>query len=180
MSELQLNGFEDLLNKLHVVLPSMARRMAFNVDANVAAEGRIREQQEANQLQMGKPQRKGSNNYKVRSEWDSEVGWVSNSRRAKTGGTGFRMASFAWEVGKKYRVTAPYTNQLANLWAKETKSYSAASPIVGQKGATRVWKVGEKRPVRYDWTSVYQALAQSVNSAIVRTDKKFSDELRKV
>ena len=175
-----MRGFDELLKKLHVVLPAMARQMAFNVDANVAAEGRRKEQREANKLHMGQPQRKGGNGYRIYSEWDSKVGWVSSTRQAAKGDTGFRMASFSWETRKRYAVTAPYTNQLANLWARETKPYSRRSPVVGQRGMTRVWRQGERRPVRYSWTSVYAALAQSVGGAIARTDQKFSAELEKV
>lgn len=182
MPELETKGFDELLKKLHVVLPSMARRMAFNVDANVAAEGRKAEQMsDANQLQMGQPQRKWGRKYLVRSKWDPKVGWVSTTRQAANGGTGFRMASFSWEVKrKKTAVTAPYTSQLANLWSHETKPYRSESPIVGQKGMTRVWKEGERRPIKYNWSRVYSVLAGSISGAIARTDEQFSAEMEKL
>ena len=183
MSELVTQGFEELLEKLHVVLPSMARRMAFNVDANIAAEGRKAEQQDlgANKLQMGQPQRKWGRKYLVRSKWDPKVGWVSTTRQAAKGGTGFRMASFAWEVRrKKTAVTAPYTSQLANLWSHQTKPYKSDSPIVGQEKHTRVWKKGDTRPAKYNWSRVYSVLASSVSGAIARTDAQFSAEMEKI
>ena len=182
MPELQTTGFQDLLHKLHVVLPEMARNMAFNVDANIAAEGRRDEQRsDANQLQMGMPQRKRGKRYLIRSAWDPKVGWTSTTRMAADGKTRFRMASFSWEVKhRKYAVTAPYTSQLANLWGNETKPYEKQSPIVGQEKMTRVWKRGQKRPAKYNWSRVYSVLAGAVTGAIARTDAKYSAEMGKL
>jgi len=185
VAELKTEGFDALLNKLGVVLPKLVIRMAFNIDANIASEGRIKEQREANKLEMGKPQYKGKRGdrrrkFKIRSKWDSNVGWVSTSRSAGKGGTGFRMASFSWERVRKNRVTAPYTSQLANLWANQTKPYTSQSPVVGQEGGLTVWRTGEQRPSRYNWSTVFKALADTQQSAIAKTEAKFASLLKEI
>ena len=184
MPEIRTEGFEELLNKLGVVLPKMVIQMAFNIDANIASEGRIREQQEANELEMGKPQTKGTGRrkrkFRVYSRWAPQVGWVSTTRHAGKGGTGFRMASFGFERVKKNRVTAPYSSQLANLWAKETKPYKSQSPVVGQEGRLMVWGKGDTRPSRYDWAAVYKALASTQRSAIARTEAQYAPKLKEM
>ena len=179
MPELVIDGFEKLLNGLEIQLPSVLRRMAFNVDANVASEGRIREQKTAHTLQMGQLQVKGTKAPKVYSKWDSKVGWTSTSRHAAKGGTGFRMASFGWERAKKASVTAPYSNQLANLWHRQTKPYRGNSPIVGRPGRLIIWKRGMRRPVKYNWSTTYNILASVQDVAIARTEKQFQPKLDK-
>ena len=47
MPELVISGFEKLTKGLEIKLPSVLRKMAFNVDANVASEGRVREEKSA-------------------------------------------------------------------------------------------------------------------------------------
>lgn len=182
MPELVISGFEKLLNGLEIQLPSVLRKMAFNVDANVASEGRKREQKTAHTLQMGRLQVKGMKslrNPKVFSKWDPKVGWVSTSRMAAKGGTGFRMASFGWERAKKASVTAPYSNQLANLWHRQTEPYRWDSPIVGRPGRLIIWKRGVRRPVKYNWSATYNILASVEDSAIARTEKQFQPKLDK-
>ena len=183
MPELVISGFEKLLNGLEIQLPSVLRKMAFNVDANVASEGRKREQKTAHTLQMGQLQVKGMNSLrrspKVFSRWDPKVGWVSTSRMAAKGGTGFRMASFGWERAKKASVTAPYSNQLANLWHRETDPYMRNSPIVGRPGKLTMWREGARRPVRNNWSTAYNILASVEDVAIARTEKQFQPKLDK-
>ena len=173
MPELVIEGFEKLTKGMLVKVPQFLRRMAFNVDANVASMGRRYEQAHASDLQMGRMQKKGYGPYRIRSKWDPEVGWVSTSRNAGKGGTGFRMASFGWERIKKAAVTAPYSNQLANLWANETQPYAAKSPIVGQPGMLRVWHAGQRRPSKYNWETTYNILASMRDRAIDKTAAKF-------
>lgn len=164
--------------------------MAFNVDANLASEGRIKEEQKnlartgesgkGQKLRMGLQQRKGFWSLpKVRSEWDPKVGWVSTTRSAAKGGTGYRMASFGWERAKKYAVTAPYSNQMANLWHRPTKPYRGTSPLVGTPGHYMRWRRGERRDARYNWSTVYSTLAALQGSAIARTEAQYSGELEK-
>ena len=116
---------------------------------------------------------------KVFSRWDPKVGWVSTSRMAAKGGTGFRMASFGWERAKKASVTAPYSNQLANLWHRETDPYMRNSPIVGRPGKLTMWREGARRPVRYNWSTAYNILASVEDVAIARTEKQFQPKLDK-
>lgn len=182
MPELVIDGFHKLTEGLEIKLPSVLRKMAFNVDANVASMGRIREQQSAHSLEMGKPQIKGIENLRhprVRSKWDPKVGWVSTSRMAGKGGTGFRMASFGWERMKKASVTAPYSNQLANLWHRPTRPYRGDSPVVGRPGELVIWGKGVRRPVKYVWSRTYAILAALREPAIARTEKQFQPKIDK-
>jgi len=178
MPELVLEGFDKLADGLTIKAPATLRRMAFNVDANVASAGRRQEQKEASSLEMGKEQRKGRIT-RVFSKWDPEVGYVSTTRQAGKGGTGFRMASFGWERVRKATVTAPYSSQLVNLWGKSTKAYTKDSPLVGQ-GKGRVWKKGTKRPQRYFWSKAFDAMSRAVGPAIERTEKKFLPQLEEI
>lgn len=178
MPELTIDGLDKVIEGMTIKLPTVLRRMAFNVDANVAAEGRLKEQRTANRLNMGRPQRKGFFSIaKVRSKWDPKVGWVSTSRLAAKGGTGFRMASFGWERAKKNAVTAPYSSQLANLWHRPTKPYRGKSPLVGTPGHLMRWQRGQRRDARYDWSSVYHILASMAPKAVARTEAQFAKEL---
>ena len=178
MPELVLEGFDKLADGLTIKAPATLRRMAFNVDANVASAGRRQEQKEASSLEMGKEQRKGRIT-RVFSKWDPEVGYVSTTRQAGKGGTGFRMASFGWERVRKATVTAPYSSQLVNLWGKATKAYTRKSPVVGQ-GSGGVWQKGEKRPQRYFWSKAFDAMSRAVGPAIERTEKKFLPQLEEI
>ena len=178
MAELKVQGFDELTKKLDVVVPQVLQKMAFSVTAKTAAEGRKREQRVANKLDMGKPQKKGPGGYKVRSIWDPKVGWTSATRNAGKGGTRFRMASFAWErVKKKDQAKAAYSSQLANLWHRPSRPYRMESPEVGQMGRTFRWQRGQRRPVKYRWSAVYNALAQSVPTAIQKTEKEWTPKL---
>lgn len=180
MPELVISGFDKIVEGLGITLPSVLRRMAFNVDANVAAEGRIREEKSAHTLQMGQLQVKGRKtlkNPKVYSVWNPKVGWTSTTRQAAKGGTGFRMASFGWERAKKASVTAPYSNQLANLWHRPTRPYRGDSPLVGRPGDTIIWRKGMRRPVKYRWSQTYNILASMQGTAIARTEKQFQPKL---
>ncbi len=175
MPELTVNGFDKLVQNLSIKVPATLRKMAFNVDANVAAQGRLDEQRLAHSLEMGKPQRKGLFSIaKVRSKWDARVGWVSTTRQAGQGGTGFRMASFGWERVKKASVTAPYSSQLANLWSHATRPYRKKSPLVGSPGHYMRWQKGQQRPARYDWSEVYSILGGEIPAAIAKTEEKFA------
>ena len=177
MPELVLSGFDELTKGMTIKVPSVLRKMAFNVDANVAAEGRRFEQAHASDLMMGQPQRKGNDGFRVRSKWDPDVGWVSTSRSAGKGGTGFRMASFGWERVRKGSVTAPYSNQLANLWHRPPKPYRADSPVVGRPGELVIWGAGSVRPVKYHWSQTYNILASMQDKAIEKTRQKFMPKL---
>lgn len=181
MPELTISGFDKLTDQMTIKVPSVLRRMAFNVDANLAAEGRKKELRTANKLRMGEMQKKGKNDrFRVRSEWDPNVGWVSNTRRAGNGNTGYRMASFGWERARKYSVTAPYSNQLANLWHRPTKPYRWDSPEVGRPGETFSWRKGQRRPVRYSWSKTYQILASLQGYAVAKTEAQFASELKEM
>ena len=180
MPELVISGFEKLTKGLEIKLPSVLRKMAFNVDANVASEGRVREEKSAHTLQMGQLQVKGEKNLrnpKVYSKCDPKVGWTSTTRQAGKGGTGFRMASFGWERAKKASVTAPYSNQLANLWHRPTRPYRGDSPVVGKPNELIIWGKGSRRPVKYKWSQTYNILASMQGTAIARTEKQFQPKL---
>ena len=180
MPEITTEGLERIVDGMTIKLPSVLRRMAFNIDANVASEGRLREQVTANRLRMGNPQKKGFGFAKVRSKWDPDVGLVSTSRSAGKGGTGFRMASFGWERVKKASVTAPYSNQLANLWHRPTKPYRGKSPLVGSPGHYMRWMKGARRPVRYSWATTYRILASMAPQAVARTERQFKKEIEEL
>ena len=182
MPELVISGLDKLIDGLTIKAPTIMRKMAFNVDANIASEGRIKEEQRnlsGSRLRMGLPQRKGFWSLaKVRSKWDPKVGWVSTSRSAGKGGTGFRMATFGWERTKKFAVTAPYSNQMANLWHRPTKPYRGNSPLVGTPGHYMRWRKGARRDARYSWATTYSTLASLQGNAIARTEAQFSKELQ--
>lgn len=180
MPEITTEGLERIVQGMTIKLPSVLRRMAFNIDANVASEGRLQEETIANRLRMGNPQKKGFGPARVRSKWDPNVGWVSTSRSAGKGGTGFRMASFGWERVKKASVTAPYSNQLANLWHRPTKPYRETSPRVGSPGHYMRWMKGARRPVRYSWATTYRILANMAPQAVARTEKQFKKEIEEL
>ena len=188
MPELVVEGFKELTDLLEFKTPTALRKMAFNVDANIASAGRLVEERrmtarggssgKGQPLRMGLPQRKGFWSLpKVRSKWDPNVGWVSTSRMAGKGGTGFRMASFGWERVKKNTVTAPYSNLLANLWHRRTLPYRKKSPLVGTPGNYMRWKAGWQRDARYDWSATYGILVSMQDQAIAKALVKFSKEL---
>ena len=181
MPELVISGFEKLTEGMTVKAPVVLRRMAFNVDANVASAGRRLEEKKAHSLDMGQMQQKGAKDRpRIRSKWDPKVGWVSTTRQAGKGGTGFRMASFGWERVRKASVTAPYSNQLANLWARPTKPYRWESPTVGQPGNLISWDQGSRRPVRYQWSQTYNILASVQGEAIARTETQFAPKIEEI
>lgn len=185
LMEFKVEGFDELTKKMFVRLPSTVRKMAFNLDANIASEGRLKELSgSANRLAMGKEQitsYKGIRRQGIFSKWDRKVGWVSTTRQAGKGNTGFRMASFAWERARKSSVTADYTNQLANLWANPTKPYTSRSPLVGQAGRRLGrWGVGQSRPSKYSWSTVYTVLSGTAPSALAKTEVSFQKELNKL
>lgn len=180
-------SFDKTLEDMRDKWPLTWARMASNVVANVAAQGRKKEQQTAHELVMGEVQTKSKNAKSVTkrfSKWDSNVGWVSTSRPAGNGKSGYRMASFSWERTKKQRQTSAfYTSQLANLWSHRTNKYSEDSPYVGRPNEFRYlkrWKAGDSRPQKYNWTSVRNILAGEVDSSIRRTEQKFSRELKEL
>lgn len=176
--------FKELIEeRLKLKTPLLIQQMASNVVANVAAEGRRSEQLGAGRLlKMGRWQRTVKNGVVkegVMSRWDPKVGWVSTSFTTSTGP--FRMASFAWERAKKPNSKrADYTNQLANLWAYPTKPYSKRSPFVGQGPRFKQWQEGERRDARYAWSKTESILRQAVPTAVIRTEHKFSEELKKI
>ena len=181
MPELTISGFDELVQGMTVKVPSLLRKMAFNVDANIASAGRLLEQRQAHTLRMGQPQRKGFWSFaKVRSKWDPDVGWVSTSRAAAKGGTGFRMSSFGWERAKKGSVTAPYSNQLANLWHRPSREYRSTSPLVGTPGHYTRWHKGERRPARYNWSRTYGILASMQAPAIAKTEAQFAPQIEEI
>lgn len=187
LMRLEVEGFEQLTDRMKVKVPETIRKMAFNLDANVGGskESRRKELLQAHTLQMGylqyKPRRgnHSGSSLRLNSAWDPDVGWVSIHRRAGNGASGYRMASFSWEnVRKRYSVEAAYTNQLANLWANPTKPYTRISPYVGQWGTKRKrWKIGQSRPSKYDWSMTYSILQSSIPNAIKKTESKFKDLL---
>ena len=182
MPELVIDGLDKILDGLTIKVPSLLRKMAYNVDANLASEGRIKEEKanlSGSRLRMGLQQRKGFWSLpRVRSEWDPKVGWVSTTRAAGKGGTGYRMASFGWERAKKYAVTAPYSNQMANLWHRPTKPYRGTSPLVGTPGHYMRWRQGSRRDARYNWSITYSTLTALQGSAIARTEAQYSKKLQ--
>lgn len=181
----EIKGFDELVKGMTVRVPVTLRKMAFNIDANVAAEGRKKEQKSdaVNELRMGmtqtKPKRDGYVS-RIFSSNDPKVGWVSTTRRDDDGNP-FRMASFAWERAKKGSVTSPYSSQLANLWGKQTNPYRRNSPLVGCKGRNRLmrWEEGSVRPVKYHWSQVASIMANAIPGAIERTGKEFLPKLEK-
>ena len=178
MPELVISGFEQLTKDLEFKAPTVLRKMAFNVDANLASAGRLMEERRAHNLRMGEVQKKGFLDIpRRRSKWDPKVGWVSTTRQAGQGGTGFRMASFGWERVKKATVTAPYSNQLANLWHRQSNPYRAKSPLVGSPGHYMRWKEGEQRPMMYQWSQTYNILASLQGQAIAKTEAQFAPQL---
>ena len=183
----EVKGFDELVKGMMIRVPVTLRKMAFNVDANVAAEGRKKEQDSSsvNELKMGEVQlkrKKGEYVSRAFSSKNAEVGWVSNTRKDDNGKP-FRMASFAWERAKKGSVTSPYSNQLANLWGKRTKPYKQMSPWVGRIDGTydslMRWHRGSVRPVKYHWSQVANVMASAIPGAIERTGEKFLPKLEK-
>ena len=178
--------YKALIDQFRIEYPRLAAKMNTNVVANVAAEGRKAEMQSAHQLKMGQFQIKPKNGIyatKQFSRWDEHVGWVSTSRGAGNGKSGFRMGSFAWERSnrKKMTTTAAYTNQLANLWANETKPYSVDSPFVGRVGTSgRIWKAGQRRDSRYSWSTVESSMRNAISGAIKTTEAKFKERLEEI
>lgn len=164
-----------VLNLMKVKVPSAIRKAGQDAVAKTAVEGRKKEQRIANKLEMGKLQQKGSK-FGVFSRWTS-AGWVSTTRTSTKSGP-FRMASFTWERVKKTKAEAFYTSQLANLWANPTKPYTSQSPLVGQAGRQKRWKVGESRPSKYDWSATENAIRQSIAIGIQKAEEEMKKTLK--
>lgn len=183
--------FKELLDYLKLEYPRLAAKMSSNLVGNIASQGRKAEMRTANKLQMGQMQIKPKNNIprpaKQYSKWDTDVGWVSTSRMAGNGKSGFRMGSFAWERASRHKrtSTAAYSNMLANLWGHETKPYSSKSPLVGRPGTGpfgegKSWKAGEVRDARYQWSTVIGSMRTAVTTSIARTEDKFKERLENI
>lgn len=183
--ELDVKGFDDLIDKMTIKLPEKIREMAYDSTGKVAAIGRKKELVHANNLHFGYVQRKSKGKTKVErkfTKWDSHVGWVSTTRKSGDGKSGFRMAQFAWERAKKTSAEAGYTNIAANAWSKATKPYEKDSPYVGRKGTRYVrWRKGEARTaVHYNWSIVYSTLAGAVPKALAVVESKYDKEFKKI
>lgn len=183
--ELEVKGFDDLLDKMTIKLPQRIREMAYDTTGKVAAIGRKKELVHANNLHFGYVQRKSKGKTKVVRQftrWDSKVGWVSTTRQSGDGKSGFRMAQFSWERAKKTSAEADYSNIAANAWSKATKPYEKNSPYVGREGTRYVrWKKGEARTaVHYRWSVVYSMIASAVPQAIAVVERKYDKEFKKL
>ena len=176
--------------RLKIKAPLLIEKMAYNVIANTAAEARTREQSNSNTLELGHIQ------HTVRRRKDgilevidrrmlkpSAAGWVSTTRTSRTGNP-FRMSSFSWERERKPSVKrAEYTNQLANLWYRQTKPYSGQSPFVGRGSDPkrwRSWAAGSSRDARYNWSSVAAVIAAAAEAGITRTEIQFDRFLKEI
>lgn len=189
---LQIEGLDELQNKLTIVLPSLIRQMAFTTDASAATLARKEEESYANRLEMGKPQGKPySKNYSItnflpRTRWDAHVGWVSTTttKGSKDNPSHpWQMAHFGWARGTRRRkgsVVAEYGSVLANLWAYPTKQYSEASPAVGQVGRVKRWAKGESRPARYDWSITASIIGNMAEAAVAKTEKQFEKQFKEM
>lgn len=174
----------DKVTKLfNVVLPLEVRKVQQDAVAVTAAEGRRKEQTSASKLKYGLTQLTWDSyakTYRIRrfSKWTATVGYVSTSRKDKNGNP-YRMASFAWERAKKGRVTAAYTNQMANLWGKPTKPYSRRSPTVGlwDRKQFKRWKVGESRPVKYDWSRAESIIAAAMPTGVAKAEERLKKRM---
>lgn len=172
---LDLDGFDDLVKKLGAS-PTWLSVMADDTVGPVLNWGRKEEQKASSGLRMGLAQRKGEDGYRIRSAWDNRVGWVSTTRKAAKGGTGFRMASYSYEVGRKAknRSKASYTSQLAALWSKPTRPYRADSPLVGTEGHVGHWAQGQVRPVKYRWSTTINIMRNEIPAAIARVESNWN------
>lgn len=172
-----------VMDLMKVKVPSEIQKSAMDAVAVTAAEGRKVEQKTANGLRMGMYQYttsgKDSKTPKqgVFSKWTA-AGWASTSRRDGKGNP-YRMASFTWERARRNGAGAFYTNQLANLWANQTKPYSATSPLVGSEGRMRRWRKGKSRPSRYDWSATERAIAAAVEKGVAEAERRLSSRLAK-
>ena len=177
-----------VINALKIKVPLLIDKMAYNVIANTAAEARKTEMNVANDLNLGRMQhtarrRKGGNIEVIErvNLKQTDAGWVSTTRTSSKTGA-FQMSHFAWERARvRWVKTADYTNLLANLWHRQSKPYTRKSPMVGPVGGPfRVWKEGQTRPARYDWTKVASIISSSAKSGIARTEKQFSQYMKEI
>lgn len=189
----KIEGFDELEKKLTITLPRVVRQMAFTTDASAAAIARKEEESYANRLEMGRPQGKpydskdyGPTNFVPRTRWDSHVGWVSTGWTKGSEGNPshpWQMAHFGWARGTRSRkgsVIAEYGSVLANLWARPTKPYTAASPVVGQPGRPKVWKEGSSRPARYNWSVTSSIIGSMASAAIAKTEMQFAKQFKEM
>ena len=178
-----------VINALKIKVPLLIDKMAYNVIANTAAEARKTEMNVANDLQLGKMQRTARRRKSGEIEVIERVnlrqtnaGWVSTTRKSSKTGA-FQMSHFAWERARtKYVKTADYTNQLANLWHRQSKAYTKAygpKDVSDPENWTR-WGVGARRPARYDWTRVASIISSSARGGIARTERQFSQYMKEI
>lgn len=187
--ELKDPEWKRVINALKIKVPALIDKMAYNVIANTAAEARQSEMDTANDLELGAYQhtvrRRKSGKIDVIERTNlkrTNAGWVSTTRSSSKTGD-YQMAHFSWERARtKYVKTADYTNQLANLWHRQTKPYSRQSPLVGRGSDPKKWMSwaqGESRPARYKWNTVAQIISSSARDGIVRTEMQFDKLLKK-
>ena len=188
---IKIEGFDELQKKLTIVLPSLIRQMAFTSDASAAALARKEEESYANQLEMGKPQTKSYQgrvmDTAIHTKWSSSTGWVSNKMTKGSKGNPshpWQMAHFGWARGTRARkgsVIAEYGSILANLWARPTKPYTGASPLVGQVGKKlKRWARGEVRPARYSWSITSSIISSMADAAVAKTEKQFAKQFKEM
>ncbi len=186
--ELDKPEWQRVIKALKIKIPMIIDDMAFNVIANTAAEARQSEQSQATDLQLGKFQhtarRRKNGTIDVIERVNlkrTNAGWVSTTRSSSKTGD-FQMSHFSWERAKrKYVKTADYTNQLANLWHRQSKRYTKAYAPSGveDKSVWPRWGVGAQRPVRYNWTKVADIIRSSALTGIQRTAVQFDKLLKK-
>ena len=175
-----------VINALKIKVPLLIDKMAYNVIANTAAEARQSEQETASTLVLGAYQhtsrRRKTGQVEVIERTNlkrTNAGWVSTTRKSSKTGD-YQMSHFAWERARtKYVKVADYTNQLANLWHRQSKPYKFNSPAVGRDKLVS-WKAGTSRPRKYDWNRVAQIIRTSAQPAIVRTEKQFDKYLKEI
>ena len=177
--------------RLKIKAPLLIEKMAYNVIANTASDARGREQASANSLELGHIQhtsrRRKDGTIEIltrRMLRRTDSGWVSTTRMSDKGNP-FRMSSFSWERERKPSVkAAEYTNQLANLWHRQTKPYASNSPIGGRGTERSGWgmfvKQGNTRQPLYNWSTVTAMMASSAEGGIARTEKQFERFLKEI
>ena len=180
--------WQKVIKALKIKLPMVIDNMAFNVIANTAAEARKSEQDTATSLELGKFQRtarrrkNGTIDVIERTNLKrTNAGWVSTTRSSSKTGD-FQMSHFAWERARtKYVKVADYTNQLANLWHRQSKPYSKAyyPKEVDDPENWPKWAKGARRKPRYDWSKVAQIIESSAIGGIRKTEKRFDMLLQK-
>ena len=178
-----------VINALKIKVPLLIDQMAYNVIANTASEARQSEMNVAHNLELGKMQRtarrrKGGNIEVIErvNLKKTNAGWVSTTRTSSKTGA-FQMSHFAWERARtKYVKTADYTNQLANLWHRQSKAYTKAYWPHGVSDPENWprWGVGAKRPARYNWTKVATEIMKAAPVGIRRTEAQFAKYLKEI